>query len=55
MQITTLASGSSGNCYIVSNENSKVMIECGVPLRTLQKGGGLQLREIDACLISHGH
>lgn len=53
--IKTLASGSSGNCYKISNENSSFLIECGIPIRRIKEGLNFRLSEIDFCLISHLH
>jgi Cft2 family RNA processing exonuclease len=50
-----LASSSAGNCYIISDSHTKVMVECGIKYGAIQKGSGFKLREIQACLISHGH
>lgn len=55
MQIDILASSSSGNCYMVRDRDSRIMIECGFPIREIQKQGGFNLHEIQACLVSHGH
>lgn len=52
MDLLAIASGSGGNCYIV---NGEIMIECGLPLARIRKGGGYKLSEIKACLISHEH
>lgn len=50
MKIKTIASGSSGNCYIIDN---CLMLECGITLREISKYIDLFL--IDGCLISHAH
>ena len=52
MDIKALASGSTGNCYLI---NSELMIECGISYKQIQKGCGYRLSEIKACLISHEH
>jgi phosphoribosyl 1,2-cyclic phosphodiesterase len=55
MQIQVLASGSSGNCYRVSDGNTALLIECGIPMKQIQKGLNFKLSEIDGVLISHSH
>ena len=55
IEFKTIASGSSGNCYIVSNGTHKLMIECGIPIKKIREKGGFCVHEIDGCLISHGH
>ena len=49
-------SSSSGNLYAVTNRcGQRLMIECGVPWKKLQRALGYDLRGIDACLLSHAH
>lgn len=55
MHITTMASGSSGNCYLVNDSHSKILLECGVPIRRIQAGAGCGLSGIDGVLCSHEH
>ncbi|NLH02508.1 MAG: MBL fold metallo-hydrolase [Clostridiales bacterium] len=55
MDFTTLASGSTGNCYIVSSGNSKLMLECGIPIKKIKAGCGYRLHQMAACLITHEH
>jgi len=55
MEIKSLASGSTGNCYIVSNGITKILIECGISFSRIRKGGDYKLYEIDGVLISHQH
>ncbi len=55
MEIQVLASSSAGNAYIVGDGVTKILIECGLPFRELQKRSGFTLSECSACLISHSH
>ncbi len=55
MQIKSLASGSSGNCYHVSDGKTQLLIECGLPVREIHKRLGYGLSYVEACLISHSH
>ena len=55
MEIKVLASGSSGNCYILQAEGNSIMLECGIPIKRIREGGGFRLHEIQACLVSHSH
>lgn len=58
MQIWTLASGSSGNCFLLESEGTRLLVECGRPIRDL-------LRYLDHCetapldldgiLLTHAH
>lgn len=53
--ITPLASGSTGNCYKISDGRTPLLLECGIKYKDIQKGCGFKLREIVGCLISHEH
>ncbi len=55
MEIKTISSGSKGNCYIVDDGKSKLMLECGVPFKKIMKGIQFKLSEIEACLVTHQH
>ena len=55
MDIKVLASGSSGNCYYVSDGDSPLLIECGLPWKQIQQGIGFRTSELASCLISHEH
>ena len=51
----TIASGSAGNCYRITDGTTSILIECGIPIKDIRSGLGYQLSEISACLISHEH
>ena len=55
MTFTSLASSSKGNAYVVSDGDTTLLLECGLPIRELQKRLGFQLSGITACLVSHEH
>ena len=55
MDIQVFASGSTGNCYKVSDGTTSIMLECGIPIKRIKKGCDYKIHEIAACLISHGH
>ena len=55
MNIKVLASGSSGNCYILSTGDSMIMIEAGIPWKKIQQKLNFKAHEIDFALISHAH
>ncbi len=55
-----LASGSSGNCYYLGNENGGILIDAGIPLADISKAlnhEGINLKNgtIKAILITHNH
>lgn len=55
MIFESLASSSSGNAYIVSDENTRILLECGIPYKKLQQYSKFTLNRVDACLVSHEH
>ena len=55
MTFTSLASSSHGNCYVVSDGGTTILLECGISFRRLKKSLGFDLSAIRACLVSHEH
>lgn len=55
MEIKVLASGSTGNCYLISDGHTDILIECGLPIKRIKEGLAYRLSAVDGCLISHEH
>lgn len=58
MHITTIASGSGGNCTVVSFNGTHILIDMGISLRRLRLGLerlGLCPSDLFAVLVSHEH
>lgn len=55
MKFEALASSSQGNAYIVSDRDTRILLECGVSHKKLQKLSGFSLSDFKACLVSHEH
>ena len=55
MKFESLASSSAGNAYVVSDRDTRILLECGVSHKKLQKLSGFTLAEFQACLVSHEH
>ena len=58
MQICTLASSSSGNCCLVSNGDTHVLIDAGISMRRITKSLadlGLCPRDLAGILVTHEH
>lgn len=55
MRLKVLGSGSKGNCYLLQNENETLILECGLPWKTILKGLDFNLEGIVGCLVSHEH
>jgi len=51
----SFASGSTGNCYRITDGRTPLLLECGIKIDQIRKGCGFRLSEIKACLISHEH
>lgn len=55
MKIQVIASGSSGNAYIVSDGVTSLLLDAGVPIDRIRKACGFKLHRVAACLITHEH
>ena len=55
MKFEALASSSQGNAYIVTDDETCILLECGISYKQLQKLSGFSLSEFKACLVSHEH
>jgi phosphoribosyl 1,2-cyclic phosphodiesterase len=53
LTIDVLASGSSGNAYLVSDGVSNILLDAGISLEKIHKRSGF--KRIDIALISHKH
>lgn len=56
MEINIIASGSKGNCYIVDDGKTKIMLDCGIPYTDILRKTGFNLaEEIEGVLVTHEH
>jgi len=58
LYITSLNSGSNGNCYYVGNEKEAVLVDAGISCREIErrmKRLGLSMQKIKAVFVSHEH
>ncbi|MBS1736045.1 MAG: MBL fold metallo-hydrolase [Bacteroidetes bacterium] len=56
--ITSLNSGSNGNCYYVANKKEAILIDCGISCKEVEKRMlrlQLDIHHIKAIFISHEH
>ena len=53
--IKVLASGSSGNCYLLETSNETLILECGIRYKDILKGLNFDLSKVVGCLITHEH
>ena len=58
LKVATLASGSSGNCLVVSNGKVHILIDAGISAKRITTGLkelGIQPDQVGAVLITHEH
>lgn len=58
MQVISLASGSSGNCYLVQAGKTNVLIDCGLTVTNLKKylaKYNVQPEQLSAIFLTHEH
>ena len=58
MEITIFASGSSGNCSVVTDGKVNILIDAGISLRRIAVGlrtAGLAPEALDGVLVTHEH
>jgi len=56
--ITSLNSGSNGNCYYVGNEKEAILVDAGISCREIErrlKRLGLSISKVKAVFVSHEH
>ena len=56
--ITSLNSGSNGNCYYVGNDTEAILVDAGIPCREIEKRMkrlGLIIENVKAVFVSHEH
>jgi len=56
--ISSLNSGSNGNCYYIGNETEAILIDAGISCRETEKRmkrSGLSMEKVKAIFISHEH
>lgn len=55
MDIKVLGSSSKGNCYRITDGNTPLLLECGLPFKAIQRQLHFQLSGISGVLITHEH
>lgn len=55
MFIHPIASGSGGNCYLIDDNHTRLLIECGIPWKRIQKALGFNTSTLSGVLCSHVH
>ena len=55
MDIKIIASGSSGNAYLIGDGKTRLLLDAGIPFKRIQIGCGFRTSSIDGCLVTHRH
>ncbi|PAF15930.1 MBL fold metallo-hydrolase [Terribacillus saccharophilus] len=55
IDIKVLATGSTGNCYRVTDGSTPLLLECGIRYKSIQQALNFRVSEIKGCLVTHEH
>lgn len=55
LTLKCLATGSSGNCYLLSSETETLILDCGIPIIKIKRGLNYDLRRISGVVVTHSH
>lgn len=55
MRLKVLGSSSKGNSYLLESEKETLMLECGIPFKSIIKGLNFNLMNVVGCLLTHCH
>lgn len=58
MELLSIASGSSGNCYYVGNDNTHLLVDAGISGKKIEAGLnsiGIKPSELHGILVTHEH
>ena len=58
MRIFVFASGSSGNCMLISDGATNLLVDAGISMRRVESSlrqAGMTVKDIDGVLVTHEH
>ncbi|HYC29320.1 MAG TPA: MBL fold metallo-hydrolase, partial [Chitinophagaceae bacterium] len=58
LSISSINSGSNGNCYYVGNDKEAILVDAGISCREIErrmKRQGLDMLKVKAVFVSHEH
>ena len=55
INIKVLASSSKGNCYMIDDSRTSLLIEAGIPIKKIKQAMNFKLTDTVGCLVSHSH
>ncbi len=53
--LKTIATGSSGNCYALMNDNEILLLDLGVSEKVIKKAIDFRISDVVGAVVSHGH
>ncbi|MFF5816390.1 MBL fold metallo-hydrolase [Lysinibacillus capsici] len=55
IQIKTLATGSKGNCYHITDGSTPLLLECGISFKQIQQGVNFETANLGGVFVTHEH
>ena len=55
MTLNVVATGSTGNCYVLIAGSEKLMLDCGIKYKDIQAALGFDTSRVVGCLVTHEH
>nr|DAI64630.1 MAG TPA: YycJ-like MBL-fold protein [Caudoviricetes sp.] len=56
MRLKCIATGSTGNCYLLtSNSGETLILDCGIPIKEIKKGLNWNIKDVVGVLCTHKH
>ncbi len=55
MKLKCLASGSSGNCYLLESEAENLILDVGIPIKNIKRGLNWNLKNVVGAVVTHSH
>ncbi|MGE7022021.1 MBL fold metallo-hydrolase [Solibacillus cecembensis] len=55
IEIKTIATGSKGNCYHISDGSTQLLLEAGISFKQIQQGVNFETSNIAGVLVTHEH
>lgn len=56
MKLITLASGSTGNCYLLEHSGRYIILDCGIPFEKITHSRKFpSFKDIDLLIVTHSH
>lgn len=56
MKLKCIATGSSGNCYLLQADSGETLIlDCGIPIKEIKKGLNWNIKDVVGVLCTHRH